>query len=274
MADPLLLVEMALLLAVIGALAGVLAGLLGVGGGIVLVPAFFYAFQTLGYEGPQLMQMCLATSLATIVVTSLRSVLSHNRKGAVDWSILRGWAPGIVIGAVVGVLVASALRSVVLQGIFGGLGLLIGLWLAFGRAEWQIASQMPKGITRAVLSPVLGFLSVLMGIGGGSFGVPIMTLYNTPIHRAVATAAGFGMTIAVPSVLGFLFFQIDPANRPPFTLGAVNGPAFLIVICMTLITAPLGVKIAHAMDPKPLRRVFAAFLILVALNMLRKALGY
>ncbi|MWD27534.1 TSUP family transporter [Aquicoccus sp. SCR17] len=274
MPDTVLLVEMGVLLAGIGALAGVLAGLLGVGGGIVLVPAFFYAFQTLGYGGPQLMQLCLATSLATIIVTSLRSVLSHNRKGAVDWSILRGWAPGIVVGAVLGVLVAASLRSVVLQGIFGVLGLLIGLWLAFGKAEWQIGPRMPGGVTRAILSPLLGFLSVLMGIGGGSFGVPVMTLYNTPIHRAVATAAGFGMTIAVPSVVGFLFLQIDPANRPPFTLGAVNGPAFLIVICMTLITAPIGVRIAHAMDPKPLRRFFAAFLVLVALNMLRKSLGY
>jgi uncharacterized membrane protein YfcA len=99
-----------------------------------------------------------------------------------------------------------------------------------------------------------------------------MSLYNTPIHRAVATAAGFGVIIAVPSVIGFLFLKIDGA--PPYTLGAVNGPAFAIVIAMTLITAPWGVKLAHAMDPKPLKRIFAGFLALVALNMLRKALGW
>ena len=122
------------------------------------------------------------------------------------------------------------------------------------------------------MSPAMGFLSVLMGIGGGSFGVPLMSLYNVSIHRAVATAAGFGVIIAVPSVAGFLFLEIAPDNRPPLTFGAVNLVAFGIVIAMTLITAPLGVRIAHAMDPKPLKRVFAAFLILVALNMLRKAI--
>jgi uncharacterized membrane protein YfcA len=220
------------------------------------------------------MQICLATSLATIIVTSLRSVTSHNRKGAVDWQILRGWAPGIAVGAIVGVLVAAALRSTVLQGIFGGLGIVIGLYLGFGRQHWRLGAAMPTGVTRALLSPAVGFLSVLMGIGGGSFGVPLMTLYNTPIHRAVATAAGFGVLIAVPSVAGFLLLEVAPENRPPFTLGAVNLPAFLLVIAMTLVTAPWGVKLAHAMDPKPLKRVFAVFLTLVALNMLRKALGY
>lgn len=273
-ADPMLLLQMLVLLLVIGALAGVLAGLLGVGGGIVLVPAFFYAFTALGYDGPQLMQMCLATSLATIIVTSVRSVMSHNKKGAVDWDILRGWAPGIVIGAIVGVLVASSLRSVTLQVVFGVLALVIGAYMGLGKADWRLGQAMPKGPLRAVLSPMMGFLSVLMGIGGGSFGVPLMSLFNTPIHRAVATAAGFGVTIAVPSVIGFLFLPIDAAYRPPFTIGAVNMVAFFIIIAMTLLTTPIGVRIAHAMDPKPLKRVFAVFLTLVALNMLRKALGF
>lgn len=274
MPDTMLLLQMLVMLMVIGALAGVLAGLLGVGGGIVLVPAFFYAFQTLGYGGPQLMQMCLATSLATIIVTSTRSVLSHNRKGAVDWEILRGWGPGIALGAVAGVLVASSLRSSTLQGLFGVLALAIGLYMGLSRAEWRLGETMPKGVKRAALSPVVGFLSVLMGIGGGSFGVPLMSLHGTPIHRAVATAAGFGVIIAVPSVLGFMLLSIDPAAQPPLSIGAVNIPAFLVVIAMTLTTAPLGVKLAHALDPKPLKRIFAVFLIFVALNMLRKAMGW
>lgn len=274
MPETMLLVQMFILLVVIGGVAGVLAGLLGVGGGIVLVPAFFYAFQTLGYDGPQLMQMCLATSLATIIVTSVRSVMSHNKKGAVDWDILRGWAPGIAVGAILGVLVAASLRSVALQALFGCLGIVIGLYLAFGRQEWRLGPAMPMGTTRAGLSPLVGFMSVLMGIGGGSFGVPLMSLYATPIHRAVATAAGFGVLIAVPSVIGFLFLEVPPETRPPLTIGAVNLVAFVIVIAMTVMTAPFGVKLAHAMDPKPLKRVFAAFLILVALNMLCKALGY
>lgn len=269
-----LLLPMLAFLLVIGACAGVISGLLGVGGGIVLVPAFFYAFTSLGYAGDHLMQVCIATSLATIIVTSLRSLAGHNKKGAVDWGILKGWAPGIVVGAVLGVLVAAALASSVLQGIFGGLALVVGLYLGLGRDHWRLGQGMPRGLARAVLSPAVGFLSVLMGIGGGSFGVPLMTLYNQPIHRAVATAAGFGVVIAVPSVIGFLLVDLPEASLPPFTVGAVNLVAFAAIIAMTLVTTPYGVRLAHAMDPKPLRRVFAIFLVLVALNMLRKALGW
>lgn len=266
------LLWMAIVLLAVGAFAGVVAGLLGVGGGIVLVPAFFYAFSGLGYGGPDLMQVCVATSLATIIVTSLRSLFLHNRKRAVDWTILRGWGPGIAVGAVLGVLVVAALRTPVLQAIFGSLALVVAFYLGFGRAEWRIGPQMPGGALRAVLSPMVGFLSVLMGIGGGSFGVPLMSLYATPIHRAVATAAGFGVMIALPSVAGFLLTPVSGA--PPYTVGAVNLPAFVLIIAMTLVTTPLGVKLAHAMNPKPLRRVFAGFLALVALNMLRKAAGW
>jgi uncharacterized membrane protein YfcA len=272
--DKILLVEMLVMLMAVGAFAGVLAGLLGVGGGIILVPSFFYVFQTLGYDNPQLMQICLATSLATIIVTSVRSVLSHDRKGAVEWSILRGWAPGIALGAVLGVLVASSLRSVTLQALFGGLALTVGIYMIVSQAHWRLGDEMPKGLRRMLMSPAMGFLSVLMGIGGGSFGVPVMTLYGVPIHRAVATAAGFGVIIAVPSVIVFLMIQVDPATRPPLTVGAVNFVAFAVVVTMTLLTAPLGVKLAHALDPKPLKRAFAVFLTLVALNMLRKSLGW
>ena len=260
---------LALLLAT-GAFAGVLAGMLGVGGGIVLVPSFFYVFQSLGYDGPQLMQLCLATSLATIIVTSVRSVLSHNKKGAVDWDILRTWAPGIVVGAALGVMIAASLRSSTLQMLFAVLAVIVGLYMAFGKNTWRLGAAMPGGLGRAFGSPLLGFFSVLMGIGGGSFGVPTMTLFNVPIHRAVATAAGFGVIIAVPAVIGFLMVPIDPALRPPFTIGAVNLVAFVVIIAMTLITAPWGVKLAHSMDPKPLKRAFGGFLVLVALNMLRK----
>ncbi|SMX34419.1 sulfite exporter TauE/SafE family protein [Actibacterium lipolyticum] len=273
MTDPATLALLAVLLLAIGAFAGLIAGLLGVGGGIVLVPAFLYTFSALGFDSPYLMQVCLATSLATIIVTSLRSVASHNKKGAVDWDVLRAWAPGIIIGAIVGGLVASSLRSVVLQGIFGFFGIFIGLYLAFGKPTWRVSDEMPAGPVRAALSSIVGFLSVLMGVGGGSFAVPTMTLYGQPIHRAVATAAGFGLAIAVPSVIVFFFTQIPADVRPPFTIGAVNIPAFLLVISMTMITAPIGANLAHSMNPKPLKRVFAAFLILVALNMLRKVAG-
>ncbi len=267
---PNLLPMLALLLA-IGAFAGVVAGLLGVGGGIILVPAFFFAFSGLGYHSPQLMQICLATSLATIVVTSVRSVLSHNKKGAVDWGILKSWAPGIAIGAIIGMLATKGLRSEFLMVVFGILGVIVGLYLAFGRAHWRLGEVMPTGLVRAFLSPMLGFLSVLMGIGGGSFGVPLMSLYNIAIHRAVATAAGFGLIIAVPSVIGFLLTSTPPEGRPPAMIGQVNLVAFLIIVSMTMLTTPIGVRLAHAMDAKPLKRAFAFFIMLMALNMLRKA---
>ena len=272
MDDMTLLATMAVLLLALGAFAGVLAGLLGVGGGIVLVPAFFYVFSALGFDSPQLMQLCLGTSLATIIVTSLRSVAAHNKKGAVDWDILKTWVVGIAIGATVGVTVAASLRSEALQAIFGILAVIVGLYMTFGKSAWRLAEEMPKGVLRAVLSPVLGFLSVLMGIGGGSFGVPTMTLFNVPIHRAVATAAGFGVIIAVPSVVGFMLVDLEVA--PPFTIGAVNLLAFALIVAMTLITAPWGAALAHRLDAGPLKRIFGVFLMLVALNMLRKAVGW
>ena len=266
------LVTLGLVLVIIGAFAGVVGGLLGVGGGIVLVPAFFYAFQHLGYGGDKLMQVCVATSLATIVVTSIRSMNGHNKKGAVDWGTLRRWAPGLVIGAALGVLVAAQVKSAVLQAVFGVLAGIAGLYMAFGRAHWRLGQEMPGPAGAGALSGATGFFSALMGIGGGTFGVPLMTLYNMPIHRAVGTASGFGILIAVPSVIGFLMLHV--ADAPPWTVGAVNLPAFLIVIGSTLLTTPWGVRLAHAMDPKPLKRAFAIFLVLVSLNMLRKVMGW
>lgn len=155
---------------------------------------------------------------------------------------------------------------------FGVLGTLVGLYIGLGRESWRLGAEMPRGIGARLASGVIGFLSVLMGIGGGSFGVPTMRLYGVPIHNAVATASGFGMLIAVPSVAGFLLSGWGAPGKPPFTIGLVNLPAFLVVIAATMLTAPIGVRIAHAMDPKPLKRIFAVFIIFTALNMLRKAI--
>ena len=264
------LLPLLLALIVIGGFAGVVGGMLGVGGGIVLVPAFFYAFTALGYEGGQLMQVCVATSLATIVVTSIRSVSAHSRKGAVDWTVLKSWGPWLVAAAAVGVYVAARVPSSALQAVFGVLAGLAGLWMAFGRDSARLGDAMPGEPVRGALASGVGFFSALMGIGGGTFGVPLMTLFGMPIHRAVATASGFGVLIAVPAVIGFLMVRAEGA--PPWTLGAVNGPAFLVVIGTTLLTTPWGVRLAHSMNPKPLKRAFAVFLTLVALNMLRKVL--
>ena len=268
---PTLLLMLALLMA-IGAFAGVISGLLGVGGGIVLVPAFFYAFDHLGYGGDQLMQVCLGTSLATIIITSIRSALAHHRKGAVDWAILRAWGPYVAAGALGGFFLAASLKSTALQVIFGVLAMIAGLYMAFGRDHRRLGAAMPGGVARGGLGGALGFFSALMGIGGGTFGVPMMTLYAMPIHRAVATAAGFGIIIAVPAAIGFLTLAVSHA--PPWSIGAVNLPAFAVIIAMTLITTPYGVRLAHRMDARPLKRVFAGFLILVALNMLRKVAGW
>ena len=182
------LLPMLLLLLVIGGLAGVVAGLLGVGGGIVLVPAFFYAFGHLGYGGAQLMQICVATSLATIVVTSPRSVMSHHKKGAVDWGLLRSWAPFIIAGALAGTVVAAEVKSAVLQVVFGVLAGLAGLYMAFGKSGWRLGPAMPGQPLRGVMAAVLAFFSAMMGIGGGTFGVPLMSLYSVPIPRGLATA--------------------------------------------------------------------------------------
>jgi len=260
------------LLLVIGAFAGVIGGMLGVGGGIVLVPSFFYAFTELGYGGPQLMQVCVATSLATIMVTSLRSARGHDAKGALDREMLRVWGPFLVAGSVIGVVVASRLASQTLQAVFGGLAGLAGLYMAFGRDHWRVAQALPKQPVAGALAGLVGFLSALMGIGGGTFGVPLMTLYNVPIHRAVGTASGFGLLIALPAVLGFVLLRVEGA--PPLTVGAVNLPAFLLVIGTTILTTPYGVKLAHRLNPIPLKRIFAVFLVLVAANMLRKAAGW
>ena len=182
--------------------------------------------------------------LGHVVVTSLRSLISHHRQAGVDWELLKLWAPGIVLGAVFGVLFATQLRSITLLWIFGGFGLRIG------------------------------FISGLMGIGGGSLGVPLMTLHGKTIHQAVATSSGFGLLIAAPSVVSFFFVDIEAGSRPPYSLGAVNLVALGLIIAMTLITAPLGVRLAHRLDAAKLRRIFAIFICAVALNMLRKAIGY
>jgi uncharacterized protein len=274
MPDLSILLPFIALLVAIGAFAGIVAGLLGVGGGIILVPAFLYTFLALGYDGPHVMQVCLATSLATIIFTSARSLSSHNRKGAVRWDILRSWGPGIAVGALVGVLVASGLKTTVLMATFGVLGTLVGLYIGFGSDLWRFGDRMPTGPGSKLVSAGIGFLSVLMGIGGGSFGVPTMRLYGVPIHNAVATASGFGLVIATPSVAGFLLSAWGATDKPPLTVGLVNLPAFLVVIGSTLLTTPLGVRLAHAMNPKPLKRVFAIFIVITALNMLRKAFGY
>ncbi|MEL6583866.1 MAG: sulfite exporter TauE/SafE family protein [Pseudomonadota bacterium] len=272
MPDLISLLPFVLVLCAVGAFAGVLAGLLGIGGGIVLVPAFFYVFSEMGFETASLMQVCVATSLATIIVTSARSAQSHRKKGSLDMSILKPFAPGLALGAIVGVFVVQGLESRVLQGLFGVFGAVIAMWLIFGREEWRLAESFPQGIARPVMGFGVGGLSTLLGIGGGNIGVPLMTLYGVPILRAVGTSAGFGLIIALPSVLGFLFVDAGE-GAPPLTFGLVNLPAFLVVVAMTLITTPMGVWLAHKLPARPLRIVFAVSICIAALNMGLRAIA-
>ena len=255
-----------------GIAGGVLAGLLGVGGGIVIVPALYFALTRAGFAGPATMQLAVGTSLATIVFTAISSSLGHYRRGAIDMALLKLWAPSILLGVLAGSLLAGHVSSNVLVAVFATVAALVAVDMVFRRpAESPEPGSFSKPVW-AVLGFLAGGISAMMGIGGGTFGVPLMTLFNMPIHRAVGTASGFGVLIAVPSVIGFLMLHV--ANAPPWTVGAVNLPAFLIVIGSTLLTTPWGVWLAHEMDPKPLKRAFAIFLVLVSLNMLRKVVGW
>ncbi|SDJ13147.1 sulfite exporter TauE/SafE family protein [Salipiger marinus] len=258
------------LIAAAGGVAGIISGLLGVGGGIVLVPVFYYVFEALDYHPDQLMQICVATSTGTIIFTSLRSVLAHHRRGAVSAHLIRGWGPFIAVGAVAGVFAAAALRSRELQVVFGLIGVTLGLYMAFGPRHWRLAQDLPGRALSAVYGGFIGFCSALMGIGGGSFTVPLLTAYNVPPHRAVGTSPGFGLLISVPAFITFLLTGWQITGKPPYTVGYVNLPAVALVTLATLVTVPLGVRLAHRLSPAHLRVVFAVTVLVLAGNMLRK----
>lgn len=261
-----------LALAAAGIAAGLAAGLFGIGGGAIIVPVLFFLFDAMGY-GETAMHVAVSTSLATIILTSARSVSAHHGHGAVDWQIIRGWAPWIVIGALAGVALASHLSNLALLGIFGSLAFILSAQLFFGRPTWRLADDMPKGALRSVLGTSVGALSALMGIGGGTFGVSLMTLYGRPIHQAVATAAGWGVAIGLPSAIAAVAIGWGREGLPPFSLGYVNLAAFALISVFTVTMAPIGASLAHKLDAARLRRMFAILLALVASRMLWKALG-
>ena len=255
-----------------GGIAGIISGLLGVGGGIILVPAFFYAFSSLGYHPDQLMQICVATSTGTIIFTSIRSVSAHHKRGAVSFELIRSWGPIIAVGSVLGVFAAASMRSHELQLVFGCIGVMLGLYMLLGKKDWRISAELPGRVLRTLYSLCIGFFSALMGIGGGSFTVPLLTAYSVPPHRAVATSPGFGLMISIPGFITFLLTGWDVTGKPPYTIGYVNLPAVALIVATTMLTVPLGVRMAHALSPKQLRIVFAFTILILAGNMLRKAL--
>ena len=266
------LIILALALSATGAFAGLVAGLFGIGGGVVMVPALYFAFGLLGYgDGPR-MHVAVGTSLAVIVATSLRSVAAHAKRDAVDFQILRTWSPWIVVGTLIGAAVADLAPGRVLTGVFGVMAMILSLQFVFGRPDWKLTESMPTGVLRAGLGGSIGFLSSLLGIGGGVFGVTLMTLSGRSIHKAVATAAGFGVAIGLPGALGFIVWGWDEAGRPPFSLGYVNALGFAVLAASAFFVAPLGAKLAHALPAQTLKRLFAIGLVVVAISLLREAI--
>ena len=253
-----------------GAIAGILAGLLGVGGGIVVVPVLFYLFEFLGIPSDVAMHLAVATSLATIIPTSISSSRAHMKKGALDIDLLKSWTPFIFIGAALGGYVSKYINGAQLTAIFGGIALIVSLNMANPK-KVVLSEELPKSkALRSAIGSAIGLLSSLMGIGGGTLSVPILTLFSFPVHRAVGTASAFGIVIAVPAVLGFIASGWTVDGRPPYSLGYVSLPAAVLIFSATIFTVPIGAQIAHAINPRALKLAFAAFLFLTALRMLSK----
>jgi uncharacterized membrane protein YfcA len=257
-------------LAATGAFAGLIAGLFGIGGGVVMVPAMFYAFQFLGYGAERGMHVAVATSLAVIVATSLRSVSAHAKRGAVDFQLLRTWSPWIVLGALIGAVLAHQMSGRALTGVFGGMAILLSLQFFFGRPDFKLAEDMPGGLPRAGLGGLIGVLSAIIGIGGGVFGVTLMTLCGKTIHRAVATAAGFGVAIGAPGAIGHVINGWGHADVP-MSIGYVNVPGFLLLASSAFFVAPLGAKLAHSLPEKTLKRLFAVGLAVIGVLLISEA---
>ena len=267
----------------VGALAGFSAGLFGIGGGAIIVPALYYVLGALGVSEEVRMHVAVATSAATIIVTSIRSASGHAKKGAVDWDLIwpdknfigffKGWGFWVAFGALLASLIlARFLSGQMLTLIFGFIAIFIALQLVFGRPDWRLAQTVPQGLKSAPIGLTLGGLCSLMGIGFGSFGVTFMLLCGKSVHRAIGTAAAMGVFIGLPATIGFIISGLGVEGRPEFSLGYVNLLGFAIIASMSFAIAPLGVKAAHRLPQKNLRRLFGLCLFLIALNMLRKAI--
>jgi uncharacterized membrane protein YfcA len=259
-------------LAAAGLFAGLTAGLFGIGGGVVIVPTLFFLLTTMGYPDTA-MHVAVATSLATIILTSARSVMAHHGHGAVDWAVIRGWSPWIVLGAILGMLLAGYFSKQVMLGIFGTILLLFAAQFYFGRPGWKLAPEMPKGLARAGIGTFNGALSAIMGIGGGTLGVTLMTLCGMAMHRAVATAAGWGIAIGLPGAVAAIFVGWGREGLPPFSLGFVNLPAFALISVFTVLMAPVGAALAHRLNAERLKRLFGILLAIVSARMIWQALG-
>ncbi len=254
-----------LVLMAAGLLAGFLAGMFGIGGGFVIVPALFAILGLLGGEHETRAHVAVGTSLATIVLTSLRSVHAHAKRKAVDFSLLKYWAPWIVVGVGGGLMLAATLDGLTLGMVFAIGVFFLALHMMFGAQRSQpLDGSAPKGPIMAMSALFIGFSSSLLGIGGGTLSVLVMTLLGRTMHQAVATSAGIGFIIAVPGTIGFAVIGWGQPDLPAGSLGYINVIGFLAISTMTLITAPLGVAVAHRLDASALRRVFAVYLMITS----------
>jgi len=256
-----------------GAVAGFLAGLFGIGGGAVLVPVFYQMLGVLGVDDAVRMHVSVGTSIAIIVPTSLRSALSHLKRGSVDVDLLRSFAISVPAGVVVATIVAAWISSEELRFVFAFVAVIVALKLLFARASWKLGDEIPGNPVRAVIGFAIGLLSTFMGIGGGVFNNTFMTLYGRPMLQSVATSAGVGVLISIPGVIGYALAGLGAAGMPPFSIGYVNLLMVAVVIPVTLLVAPLGVSAAHRMKRRTLEVGFGLFMLVVAARFLISLLG-
>lgn len=257
-------------LAGLGLTGGFMAGLLGVGGGMVLVPFITWIIASHGVDGELSVKMAIATSMATIIFTSLSSMRAHHKRGMVRWDLVKGIAPGIMVGAlIVSLGVFTLLKGAWLSIIFGVLVTGAALQMYLDKKP-QPHRQMPGPGGQATAGGFIGFLSGLLGAGGGFLSVPFMTWCNVPIHNAVATSAALGLPIAVFNVVGYVLGGWNTPGLPPFSTGYVWLPALAVIVCCSVLTAPVGARTAHALPVKTLKRIFALVLMALAISMLVK----
>ncbi|HEV7372303.1 sulfite exporter TauE/SafE family protein [Arenibaculum sp.] len=254
-------------MAAAGMVGGILAGLLGVGGGIVIVPVLYQILELMNVDPGIRMHLAVGTSLAVIVPTAFISARSHARRGSVDTGLLRSWGPAILVGVLAGTLLAGALDGTVLTAIFATVALFVAANMVLRREGAKIADDFPNRGVKIGLGMFVGSFSTLMGIGGGTLSVPILSAFGYPVRRAVGTAAAIGMIIAIPGAIGYSLWGLGVPGRPPLTVGFVNLIGLAAIIPMTTLMAPVGARIAHAIPQRALRYSFAFFLGLSSMRM-------
>jgi uncharacterized membrane protein YfcA len=261
------------LLGATGVIAGITAGLFGVGGGFIVVPALLAVFPFLTDATDDLSKVAIGTSLATIIVSSARSVHAHNKRGAVDFALLKDWAVWVVLGVLIGIAIASVVDGKRLILVFAAGVLVYSIYFLFPHMfdRYQGRWSLPTGPGKAVLASGLGGFSTLLGIGGGTPMVLTMVLCNRPIHQAVATASGVGFLIGVPGMIGFLIMGLGAENLPAGSIGYINLPALAAIAAVSIFTAPIGARWAHSLDGDKLKQVFGVYLVIVSVSMFLKS---